>query len=201
MRTAKLTVGIHQFGDHGDLQLVQVSLGSLLVCVGSFQVALDAAEQVQFPSHVQAEVVALGLDAASGLPRDLAFALVTADPAGNGRHGVIAGVIADRTGCSQAGKGDAQITVALQRLGHQLVEGRVFELLPPDAFELGVVILFGIGSGRDIGRLRGLGFVVRAYGTGAQRQYQQAWQEYFHAHCCVSSFKALAALRASWRST
>jgi len=67
----------------------------------------------------------------------------------------------------QAGKGDAQIPVTLQRLGHQLVEGRVLELLPPDAFELGMVILLGIGSGRDIGRLRRLGFIVRAYGTGA----------------------------------
>ncbi len=201
LRATQLAVGVHQFGNHGDLQLVQISLGGLLVGVGGFQVALDATEQVQFPGHVQAEVITLTVNALGGLARDLPLGQVTAGTAGDGRHGVIAGVIADRPCRPQASKGDAQIPVTLQRLGYQLVEGRVLELLPPDAFELGVVILLGIGSGRDIGRLRCLGFVVRAHGTGAQRQYQQARQEYFHTHCCVSSFKALAALRASLRST
>eukprot|EP01136_Pigoraptor_vietnamica_P030400 Opistho-1_new@89591 len=52
LRTAQLTVGVHQFGNHGDLQLVQIGFGRLLIGVAGFQVALDAAKQIDFPGHV-----------------------------------------------------------------------------------------------------------------------------------------------------
>ncbi|KWV87545.1 hypothetical protein PFLmoz3_02828 [Pseudomonas fluorescens] len=201
MRTAQLAVGIHQLGNHGDLQLVQVGFGHLLVGVTGFQVAADTSEQIHFPGHVQAQVVALAVDAFGGLARNLALAHIAAGAGGDHRHDVVGRVITDSPCRPQAGKGYAQITVAAQRLGYQLVERRIFELLPPDAFVLGMVIAFAVGGGRDIGRLQWLGLVVRAYGTGGERQHQQARQEYFHTHCCVSSFKALAALRASLRST
>ncbi|MNN37036.1 hypothetical protein D3C81_1509600 [compost metagenome] len=201
-----MPVGVHQFGNHGDLQLVQIGLECLLLGVGRLQVALDATEQVNLPGHVQAQVVAFAVDPVGGLARNLAFAQVTADAAGDGRHGVVADVIADRPRRFPAGEGDAQIAVALQRLRHQLVEGRVFELLPPDAFETRTVkvLLAGgaIGGGRDVGRLGGWRLVVRAHGTGTQGQYQQARQEGFQTHQCDSSFRvALAALRFSPRST
>ncbi|MNX97063.1 hypothetical protein D3C86_1294120 [compost metagenome] len=189
--TAQLTVGVHQFGNHGDLQLVQVGLDRLLLGVGRLQVALDAAKQVDLPRHVQAQVVAFAVDPVGGLAGNLALAQITADPAGDGRHGVIADVITDRPRRFPASEGDTQITVALERFGDQLVEGRIFELLPPDAFETRAVKVFltgrTISRGGDVGRFKGLGLVVRADGTGAQRQYQQARQESFQTHQCDSS--------------
>ncbi len=153
---AQLAVGVHQLGDHGHLQLVEVGRGGLLVGVGGFQVALDAAEQVQLPGHVQAQVVALAVHSLGGLAGDLSLGQVAAGAAGDGGHGVIAGVIANRPGGPQAGEGHPQFTVALQRFAHQLVESRVIELLPPDAFEACAVEVLlarsAIGGGADVRR-------------------------------------------------
>ncbi|MNP18709.1 hypothetical protein D3C76_1112010 [compost metagenome] len=122
MGAAQLTVGIHQFGDHRHLQLVEIGFDCLLVGIGGFQVTLDAPEQVQLPGHVQAQVVTLGVDPVVRLThRVLAFAQFAAGAAGNGRHGVIAGVIANRPGGPQAGESHAQLAVAFQRAGHQRV--------------------------------------------------------------------------------
>ena len=117
LRAAQLAVGVHQFGNHGDLQLVQIGLDRLLVGVGRFQVALDAAKQVDLPGHVQAQVIAFAVDPVGGLAGNLPLGQVTADAAGDGRHGVIADVIANRPGRFPAGEGDAQVAVALAATG------------------------------------------------------------------------------------
>ncbi len=179
MRAAQLPVGIHQLGNHGYLQLVQVGLRRLLIGVGGFQVALDAAKQIDFPGHVQTEVITVVIDPLVTLTRRyLTLAQIGTGTAGDGRHGVVADVIADRPRRFQAGEGDTQLTVASQGLSHQLVEGRIVELLPPETFEVGTIEVLlasaAIGSGGDICRRRVRRFVVRADGTGAQCQYQQA---------------------------
>ena len=58
-----------------------------------------------------------------------------------------------------------------------------------------------IGGGADVRRLGGWALVVRTDGAGTEGQHQQARQEDFGTHCCVSSCRARAALRASLRST
>ena len=200
LRTAQFTIGIHQLGNHGHLQLVQIGRGGLLVGVAGFQLALDTAKQVDLPGHVQPQVIPLTVDPFFGLARYLAFAHIAAGAAGNGRHGVIADVIANGPGRAQASKSHAQLAVTVERLRHQLVEGRIVELLPPDAFIMGPVKPLEV-VGTDLCRLSDRGFVVRAYGAGTQGQHQQTWHKDFQAHCCDSSLRCLAALRASLRST
>ncbi|MNF53508.1 hypothetical protein D3C84_348920 [compost metagenome] len=55
---AQVAVGVHQFGDQADLQLLQVGLGDAYLGIAGLYLALDAAEQVELPGHVQAEVIA-----------------------------------------------------------------------------------------------------------------------------------------------
>ncbi|MNP09796.1 hypothetical protein D3C76_1019160 [compost metagenome] len=180
--TAQLAIGIDQFGDQADLQLLQVGLRGVLLGIAGFQLALDAAEQVQFPGHVQAQVIAFAVDPVLGLARDLALAQVGAGTAGHGWQGVVADIVTDRPGGFQAGEGHAQFTVAVQRLADQLVEYRVVELLPPDAFEAAAVErrLGARFIGRAQLRRRGVRrLVVRAYRTGGQGQDQQARHKEF----------------------
>ncbi len=114
LRTAQLPIGIDHLGDQRDLQLIQIGFGSLLVGVAGLQLSLNASEQVQLPRHVQAQIVTFAVDTALGDAWLLAFAEVTAGPAGHHRHDVVGDVIANRPCSLEAGKCDAQITVAVQ---------------------------------------------------------------------------------------
>ncbi|MNN13016.1 hypothetical protein D3C81_1260320 [compost metagenome] len=182
LRTAQLAIGIDQFGDQADLQLLQVGLGHVLLGLAGFQLALDAAEQVQLPGHVQAQVVAFAVDPIVGLSRNLPLAQVAADTAGHRRQGIVADVVANRPRRLEPGEGHAQFAVALQRLADQLVEYRIVELLPPDAFETATVELsFGrrVIGGAQLRRCGVRGLVVRAHRTGGQGQDQQARHKKF----------------------
>ncbi|MNZ79700.1 hypothetical protein D3C78_983110 [compost metagenome] len=205
LRTAQLAIGIDQFGDQADLQLLQVGLGHVLLGLAGFQLALDAAEQVQLPGHVQAQVVAFAVDPIVGLSRNLPLAQVAADTAGHGRQGIVADVVANCPGCLEAGKGHTQLAVALQRLADQLVEYWVIKLLPPGAFEAttvkrrpGVRLI----GGAQLRRRSIRGLVVRPDGAGRQGQHQQVGKHKFQTvHAWLSSFSTRAALRAWLRST
>ena len=109
---AQFTVSVHQLGNHGHLQLIQVCRSSLFVGIAGLQLTLDTAKQVDFPGHVQAQIVALTVDALFSSARHLPLAHIAAGTAGDGRHGFCADVITNGAGCPQTGKGHAQLTVA-----------------------------------------------------------------------------------------
>ncbi|MDT4849723.1 hypothetical protein FQZ97_838510 [compost metagenome] len=198
---AQVAVGVHQLGDQADLQLLQVGFGRVGLRFAGLDLALDTTEQVQFPGHVQAQVVAFGIHALLGDARLLALADLGAGAGGDHRQLVVADVVADGAGGLEAGEGDAQLAVFLQGLLHQLVQGRVVELLPPEAFETGAVDLGGVGRGEPCGLALG-GLVVRAHGAGGKRQCQQGRGKSLVDHACTSfSCGARAALRASRFST
>ncbi len=178
LRTAQLPVGIHQFGDHGHLKLIQIGLGHLLIGFAGFQFALNATEQVDLPGHVQPQVVAFLVDPVVGFTRHLCTAYFAAGAAGDHWHGIVADVVANGGSSFQAGESHAQFAVALQRLGHQLIQGRVIELLPPDGLRA-TAIVSTLSGGLDIGRRGVRRLVVGADGAGRQRQHQQARQEEF----------------------
>ncbi|MNN15029.1 hypothetical protein D3C81_1281240 [compost metagenome] len=179
LHTPQLPVGIGQFGDQADLQLLQVGYRCFALGIAGFQRPLHAAEQVDFPDHVQAEVVALGVDAVLGDPRHLALADIGGGAAGDGGEAVVGHVVADRPRGAQAGVGHAQLAVLLQRLLHQLLQHRVVELLPPGVLEATAVV---VACRRFDLRRRGLRrLVVRTHGTGAERQCQQGGGEKLHA--------------------
>ncbi len=210
LSTTQIAVGVHQLGNHADLQLLQIGLSDIFLRVACLQLALNAPEQIDLPGHVEAQIVALDIDPVGGLTRHLGLADTAAGAASDYRQVVVGHVVTNGPGRLEAGKGHAQITVALQRLGHQRAERRIIELLPPDVFEMRAIITMGAAgvvgshdiSGRCVRR-----FVIRADGAGRQGQYQQArGKEFQGTHQCFSSasarkFSALVALRAWARST
>ncbi len=109
-----MAVGVDHLGNQGDLQLIEVGLCSFLIGVAGFQLALDAPEQVHFPGHVQAQVVALAVDSALGDAGLLTLADVTAGAAGHHWHHIVGDVIANGSRRLEPGEGDAQIAVAVQ---------------------------------------------------------------------------------------
>ncbi len=60
---AQLEVRARDFGDHDDLRVVQVRFGGTQVGVARFDVATDAAEEVELPHRIEAGVVVLDLAA------------------------------------------------------------------------------------------------------------------------------------------
>ncbi|MNQ27769.1 hypothetical protein D3C85_410340 [compost metagenome] len=195
---AQVAVGVHQFGDQADLQLLQVGLGDAYLGIAGLYLALDAAEQVELPGHVQAQVVAIDIHPLLAEARLLRLADLGAGAAGDGGQLVVGRIVAQRAGGLEAGEGHAQLAVALQRLLHQAAQGRIVELPPPGRLEARAVVAGG-GARGEAGRggLRRL--VVGTDGAGAQheggRQGEQGGDQGFHA--CTSTAMECA-LRA-WR--
>ncbi len=209
LRAAQLAVGVHQLGDQADLQLLQVGLGRFAEGVAGLQLTADAPEQVKLPGAIQAKVVALAVDPVLGHSRLLALADVGAGAAGDHREAIIGHVVAQGAGGAQAGERHAQVAVAAQRLFDQLVQGRIVELFPPQAFEAAAVV--GLARrGVDL-RRRGVGGpVVRTHRAGAERQQTEQTQGGREPapdrlrvnHACTSGRPlSLAARRASRFST
>src|SRR5690606_8763266 len=159
--------------------------------------ALDAAEQVDLPGHVQAQVVALLADALLAGRRLLGLAELAAGAAGDHRQLVVADVVADGAGGAQAGEGHAQLAVLRQRLLYQLAQGRVVELPPPGRLEVGAVVVAGL-QGLEARRFGIRRAVVRAYGAGTDSQGEQGGNQRLHA---CTSWAIWLALRASRLST
>ena len=157
---------------------------------------LDTAEQIHFPDHVQAQVVALLTDALFAGRRLLGLAKLATGAAGDGGETVIGHVIADRLRCTQAVEDHVQFAVVLQRTLYQLVQRRVVELLPPGGFETAAVIVGRLQRG-NARWFCGGSSVVRADSACRQRQGQECGGKGFHA--CDSCRRA--ALRASRFST
>src|SRR5690606_34513707 len=93
---AQLAIGVDQLGDQADLQLVELGLGGLGLGFAGFQAALDAAEQVQFPGHVQAQVVALGVDPPLGDAGLLCLADIGAGASGDRGKAIVGVVVTNR---------------------------------------------------------------------------------------------------------
>ncbi|MNP32284.1 hypothetical protein D3C76_1254540 [compost metagenome] len=184
MGATQLTVGIGQFGDQADLQLLQVGQRRLALRIAGFQGALHAAEQVDFPDHVQAEVIAFLIHAAFGLPGNLALADLRRGAAGDRWEAVVGHVVADRPRGAHPGEGHAQVAVFPQRLLYQLLQHRVVELSPPGVLVARLVVG---GAGGVDARRRFLRFpVVRAHRAGAEGQGQEGGGEVFQAHAWAS---------------
>ncbi len=111
---AQLTVGVDHLGNQRDLQLIEVGLCSVLIGIAGFQLALYTSEQVHFPGHVQAQVIALAVDPALGDAGLLTLADVAAGAAGHHWHHIVGDVIANGARRLEPGEGDAQIAVAVQ---------------------------------------------------------------------------------------
>src|SRR5690606_40894995 len=152
---AQLPVGVDQLGDQADLQLVELGLGGLGLGFAGFQAALDTAEQVQLPGHVQAQVVAFGIDPSLGDAGLLCLADIGAGASGDRGEAIIGVVVADRSRRAQTRIGDAQFAVLGQGLYDQSVQRRVFELMPPGGFEARAVVVavLGLGDARGLGLL------------------------------------------------
>src|SRR5690606_12519954 len=112
--------------------------------------------------------------------RLLSLAEFATGAAGYGGETVVGDVITNGACGTQAAECDAQLAVVLQRALHQLVQRRVVELLPPGRFETAAVVVgrFQRGNARWLGNRRS---VVRADGTGRQRQGQESGGKGFHA--------------------
>lgn len=54
---AQAAIGIYQFDDQTDLQRLIVRFGYIQLGIADFQLALDAAKQIQLTVHVQAQIV------------------------------------------------------------------------------------------------------------------------------------------------
>lgn len=78
-----MTVSIDQFSNHGDSKLEEVRSGSILLRLTRFQLALDTAEQVDLPCHIQSSVVTLDIHPVLSLTRSLSFTELTAYTAGD----------------------------------------------------------------------------------------------------------------------
>ncbi|MNL18504.1 hypothetical protein D3C87_1396490 [compost metagenome] len=192
LRTPQLTIGIHQLGDHAHPQLVQVRRRGVFPGIAGFQFALDAPEQIDLPGHVQAKVVAIGVDSTLGQTRHLRLALLAADPAGDHRQVVVADVIANGPCGFPAGEGHAQIAVAVKRFTDQLIQRGVIELLPPHRFETRLIVVGPLGRD-DMGRRRVRGLVVRPDGAGGQRGDQQTREKQLESlHQCASGSMTLS---------
>ncbi len=193
--TAQLTIGIHQFGDQADLQLIELGLGSFGLRFAGLQAALDTAEQVQLPGHVQAQIVTLGvhpLFAETGL---LGLADIGARTCGDGGQTIIADIIANSPRRTQTGIGDTQLAVFSQCFADQGIQCRVLELLPPGRLEARAVVIAALGL-KQPRRLRLRRAVIRADGATGDGQGEQGKGEELHARASLNT-----ALRASRFST
>ena len=114
LRAPQFTIGIDQLGDHRDLQLIQIGGSHLFIGIAGFQLTLNSAKQVDFPRHVQTQIVTLAVDALLRLAWHLAFTQIAAGTAGNGWHRIVADVIANGACRTQPGKGHTQFTVTGQ---------------------------------------------------------------------------------------
>ncbi len=192
---AQLPVGVDQLGDQADLQLVKLGFGGLGLGVAGLQAALDAAEQVQLPGHVQAQVVAFGIDPSLGDAGLLCLADIGAGASGDRGEAIIGVVVADRSRRAQTRIGDAQFAVLGQGLYDQGVQRRVLELMPPGGFEARAVVVALLGMG-DARRLRLRRPIVRADGAAGHGQGEQGKGEELHARISLNT-----ALRAARFST
>ncbi len=192
---AQLPVGVDQLGDQADLQLVELGFGGLGLGVAGLQAALDAAEQVQLPGHVQAQVVAFGIDPPLGDAGLLCLADIGAGASGDRGKAIVGVVVADRPRRAQTRIGDAQFAVLGQGLYDQSVQRRVLELMPPGGFEARAVVVAVLGMGDACG----LGLrrpIVRADGAAGHGQGEQGKGEELHARISLNT-----ALRAARFST
>ena len=98
------------------MQLLIIRFGHVQFGIAGFQLPLDTAEQVQFPEHIQAQVVTFTAHALLGHAGLLGLTKFTTGAAGDGRQLVVAEVITNSLGRPQAGKGHAQLAVILERL-------------------------------------------------------------------------------------
>ena len=138
--TAQLTIGIHQFGDQADLQLIELGLGSFGLRFAGLQAALDTAEQVQLPGHVQAQIVTSAFTRSSLKPGCWALP-ISARTCGDGGQTIIADIIANSPRRTQTGIGDTQLAVFSQCFADQGIQCRVLELLPPGRLEARAVVI------------------------------------------------------------
>src|SRR5690606_40985029 len=63
LSAAQFSIGVHQLGNQAYLQLIELGFGGFGLCLAGFDTALDSAEQIKLPGHVQTQVVALDVAA------------------------------------------------------------------------------------------------------------------------------------------
>jgi len=131
LRATQLEVVACHFGSDQHLRIGQVGLLGTEIGACGFCSAALAAEQIQLPARIEAELVAF---TEHPLPTQLRIGLlaaVVAAVSGNVRGLVEAALDEHRTGLADAGHGHAQVQVVRQRAVHQFFQHRIVELRPP----------------------------------------------------------------------
>ena len=131
LRTAQLEVVACHLGGDQYLRIGQVGLLGVQVGARGFCCTALAAEQIQLPAGIEAELVAF---TEHPLPTQLRIGLLAAVVAaarGNVRGLVETAFDEHRTGLADAGHGHAQVQVIRQCTVHQFFQHRIIELRPP----------------------------------------------------------------------
>jgi hypothetical protein len=173
LQAAQQVVVARNLAGHGHLQRGQVGLAGLAFAAGRFDVAADAAEQVQLPAD--GGLGAAGVDVTVGARNARCLegrgALLAGVGAGADRWQVIAAGLAHQgAGALEPGQGDVQFTVVAQRVLDQLRQHRVAPALPDGAFGFARPGEGGVGGVELRRRVQVGPYVVGADGAGGQQR-------------------------------